>query len=48
MLAHLLQRRFGDLNPMARARLAEGDAESLERWVERVLTAESLDAVFDD
>ena len=42
----LLRLRFGDLPEEVKARVAQASLEELEIWIERVLTAESLDAVF--
>jgi len=48
MLARLLQLRFGALGPEDEARIAKGSPVDLEGWLERVITAETLDAVFAD
>lgn len=48
MLARQLQLRFGALGPELEARIAEGSSDELEIWLERVITAETLDAVFAD
>lgn len=45
MLTSLLQLRFGDLPEAARQRIESADADTLLRWSERVLTAESLEDV---
>jgi hypothetical protein len=45
MLTCLLQLRFGELSEAARQRIETADPETLLRWSERVLTAESLDEV---
>jgi flagellar biosynthesis/type III secretory pathway protein FliH len=47
MLIHLLERRFGELPGEARREIQSADVETLLRWSERVLTAESLDEVLD-
>ena len=47
-LAAQLQLRFGALPPAARERMASADAETLLRWSERVLTAQTLDEVLAD
>ncbi len=47
VLANQLRLRFGSLDPATRARVMSGGADELDRWLERVLTAESLAAVFD-
>ncbi len=46
MLAKLLQLKFGPLDDATEAKLAGATLGQLEAWSERVLTAESLDAVF--
>ncbi len=46
MLARLLQLRFGVLGPKVEARISEGSPEKLEGWLDRVITAETLDGVF--
>ena len=48
VLGSLLQLRFGALPPAARERMAAADAETLLRWSERVLTAQTLDEVLAD
>jgi hypothetical protein len=45
MLTSLLQLRFGELPEAARQRIETADPDTLLRWSERVLTAESLDDV---
>jgi hypothetical protein len=41
-----LQRRFGDLPAALHERLAAAEAEQLERWADRLLSATSLAEVF--
>ncbi|MBW2464926.1 MAG: Rpn family recombination-promoting nuclease/putative transposase, partial [Deltaproteobacteria bacterium] len=48
MLARLLQLRFGALGSAVEARIAEGNLEELEEWLDRVITAETLDGIFAD
>jgi hypothetical protein len=48
VLTRLLQLKFGSLDAAVRRRIQEADSETLLRWADRVLTAESLTAVFDD
>jgi hypothetical protein len=48
MLEGLLRKRFGELPPHARDRIANADADSLQRWGLRVLTATSIDEVVAD
>lgn len=43
----LLTRRFGELPPAVRERLAQADFEQLEIWADRLLDAAALDEVFD-
>lgn len=45
-LARLLTHRFGALPDDALARIQHADHETLERWTDRVLTAQSLDDIF--
>jgi flagellar biosynthesis/type III secretory pathway protein FliH len=45
MLTSLLQLRFGELPEAARQRLETADPDTLLRWSERVLAAESLEDV---
>lgn len=47
LLQRQLQRRFGELSPEAVERLKKASASELDRWAERVLTAERLEDVFD-
>jgi predicted transposase/invertase (TIGR01784 family) len=46
MLERLLAQKFGPLPDAAKARLQKASIKDLERWFERGLTADSLDAVF--
>jgi len=46
VLTRLLERRFGTLPDTARTRIESADVESLDRWVDRLDGAETLDAVF--
>jgi hypothetical protein len=46
VLRELLQQRFGELPADALARLDEADADTLDAWARRVLTAGSLADVF--
>ena len=46
-LARLMQHRFnGDLTPEIRQQIAGASIEDLDRWLDRILEAPSLDAVF--
>src|SRR5262252_2029631 len=47
MLLRLLQLRFGPLSTEVTARVTAADAETLLHWSERVLSAPTLDVVFD-
>jgi len=47
-LMRLLERRFGTLSDEDRERIANANLEQLGRWLDRVLDAESLSAVFVD
>jgi hypothetical protein len=43
-----LERKFGPLAAEHRARIDAADAETLLRWGERLLSAETIDDVFRD
>jgi len=45
-LTRLLERRFGPLPQAAKDRIAEAGFDQLDGWLDRVLDAKSLDAVF--
>jgi predicted transposase YdaD len=45
VLLRLMERKFGPPGEAVRQRIAQADAETLLRWSERVLTADSLEAV---
>jgi hypothetical protein len=47
LLLRLLERRFGSLGEDVRSRVRAADAETLLRWGERLLTAESLDEILE-
>jgi len=47
LLRRLLARKFGPLPQWAEARLAQADAADLLGWSDRVLDAETLEAVFE-
>jgi len=47
-LLRQLARRFGPLSDTVRARVETADLEALERWLDRVLDAPTLEAVFDE
>jgi len=46
LLRRLLIRRFGPAPAWAEQRLADASTETLEQWADRLLEAESLEAVF--
>ncbi len=46
VLTRLLERRFGPLPPTARDRIAAAGPGELDAWLDRVLDADGLDAVF--
>lgn len=48
LLIRQLEFKFGSLRPEDQARIDVADAERLLAWGERVLTARSLDEVFED
>ena len=48
LLIRLLERKFGPLAPEHRARIDAADAETLLVWGERILTAETIEAVLAD
>jgi hypothetical protein len=45
-LTRVLVRRFGEVPSEAVERIQHASSDTLERWVEQVLTAQSLDDVF--
>ena len=46
VLTRLLVQRFGDVPLEAVERIEHASGDTLKRWAERVLTAQSLDDVF--
>jgi predicted transposase/invertase (TIGR01784 family) len=46
LLLRMLRRRFGEVTPVALARITTADQPALERWAEQLLTAATLDEVF--
>jgi hypothetical protein len=48
MLRRLLRTKFGNLPSAMDERISVATTDQLETWVDRVLTAESLAAVFTD
>ena len=47
-LSRLLQRRFGPLPPAVQSRIAEASLDELGNWIDQVLDAPSLEAMFGD
>ncbi|MDZ7854222.1 MAG: hypothetical protein U5L98_16700 [Halomonas sp.] len=47
LLFKLLTLKFGELPSDIEARLARAEVDEIDRWAERVLTANSLDEIFD-
>ena len=45
VLLRLIERKFGAPGETVRRRIADADADTLLRWSERILTADSLEAV---
>ena len=45
-LLKLLSLKFGNLNDDAVKRIHNADADQLDRWIERILTAQSLTELF--
>jgi hypothetical protein len=45
VLLRQIERKFGPPNPSVRRRIEEADAETILEWSERILDAETLDAV---
>ncbi|MFW6114343.1 MAG: DUF4351 domain-containing protein, partial [bacterium] len=46
LLQRLLTSRFGELPPRYQQRLEQADSDTLLKWSERILTAETLDDLF--
>jgi flagellar biosynthesis/type III secretory pathway protein FliH len=47
-LLHLLEKRFGSLREPLRTRVLTADEQSLDAWLDRVIDAADLKAVFDE
>lgn len=47
VLLHVLERKFGPVDPRTRARIRRAGSDRLLEWLDRVLTAERLEQVFD-
>jgi hypothetical protein len=45
ILLRLIDRKFGPPSEPVRARISSADPDTLLRWSDRILTADSLDAV---
>jgi predicted transposase YdaD len=48
MLLLLIRNRFGDLPEWVRVRVEPASWEQLEGWIEKLLTAPSIDALFNE
>jgi hypothetical protein len=48
LLLRLAERKFGPLPEKYQTRVQQADAQVLLRWGERILTAETIEAVFED
>jgi hypothetical protein len=48
LLRRLMTRRFGPLPDWAESKLTQAKTETLERWADRLLDADTLEAVFQD
>ncbi len=48
LLLRLLRRRFGELPAWVPPRLQQAPSEQLERWGERLLEVETLEALFEE
>jgi hypothetical protein len=48
MVLRLLRLKFGSLEPEVEERVRSADADRVQEWGDRVLTAESLQDVFRD
>ena len=46
LLLRLVQKRFGDISPAVEERIRSADLDTLDRWVERILTATTIDELF--
>ena len=47
-LKRLISLKFGNVDASVTARIDAGTSEQLDRWTDRILTAESLDELFAD
>ena len=46
-LLKLMRMRFGQVDAATQARVSAADAATLDDWIERVLTSESVEALLD-
>jgi flagellar biosynthesis/type III secretory pathway protein FliH len=46
LLLRLVRKRFGDVSPTIEDRIRSADGDTLDRWAERILTANRIDEVF--
>ena len=47
ILLRQLERRFGPISDAARQRVSDADPRSRDRWLDRVLDAPTIEAVFN-
>ena len=47
-LARLVQHRFGPLSAAVESRIAQASTDELDEWLDKVLDASSLEAMFGD
>jgi hypothetical protein len=45
MFRQLLQKRFGELTPAQREQIENARSDELDRWLERLFGADSIDTV---
>lgn len=48
MLVHLLERRFGEITDTVRGRAEQASLEEVNRWIDRILDARTIDEVFSE
>jgi hypothetical protein len=47
LLIKMLELKYGPLPPWAREKIAQADANAIEQWAAKLLSAQTLEAVFD-
>ncbi|MDX1590216.1 MAG: transposase, partial [Oleiphilaceae bacterium] len=47
ILQHLVTQRFGRLESITKARIEGADMETLQRWIDNLLRAQTLEQVFE-